>query len=345
MKKYSETDYLYGSSRIRALENRMVGREKLAALMEARSVGEVMARMAEFGLTGADERGDASREGETCDREEMLSGLLRGAYQEVESVAPEADVFSWYRYPYDCNNLKLALKCRIRGIGKDELRDMLFDFGRVPPDGVMAAVSQRRYDAFPPAMASAVSAAEEAFAKTNDPQQIDALLDRACYADMTAAAQQTGEPVLIGWLQAKVDLINIMICVRILRMRRGDVGRMFLRDTLLPGGELPDSFFTEAYDRGEDALWESLVSTPYAALAKAVQGVDMRSLGAVEKCADDAYMAIVRDGARVSFGAPVLAGYLVGWETAVKNIRLVLAGREAGLSTQEIRERVRVSYV
>ena len=65
----------------------------------------------------------------------------------------------------------------------------------------------------------------------------------------------------------------------------------------------------------------------------------------MERCADDCWMSIVKEGARVAFGAPVLAGYLVGWAAAVKNIRMVLAAKEAGLDIAVIRERVGESYV
>ena len=95
---------------------------------------------------------------------------------------------------------------------------------------------------------------------------------------------------------------------------------------------------------GEEArLWEALSPTAYYRLAH-VEG-DPRPLSAVEKACDDLYMSLVREGARIPFGAPVAGGYLIGCETAVKNIRIVLAAKEAGLDTSVLRERVRLSYV
>ena len=70
-----------------------------------------------------------------------------------------------------------------------------------------------------------------------------------------------------------------------------------------------------------------------------------KSLATIEKCADDEYMRVVRDDAKVPFGVEVAGGYLLGCETAVKNIRIVLAAKDAGLDNQKIRERVRDSYV
>ena len=51
MKKLQPTEYTYASARIRALENRMVGRERTEILIESRNAAEVMDRLAEYGLT------------------------------------------------------------------------------------------------------------------------------------------------------------------------------------------------------------------------------------------------------------------------------------------------------
>ena len=56
-------------------------------------------------------------------------------------------------------------------------------------------------------------------------------------------------------------------------------------------------------------------------------------------------MKLVCEGAKVPFGAEVAGGYLVGVETSVKNIRIILAAKDAGLSSDVLRERIRDSYV
>jgi ribosomal protein L21 len=55
-------------------------------------------------------------------------------------------------------------------------------------------------------------------------------------------------------------------------------------------------------------------------------------------------LAII-DGEEATFGAPVVGGYLMGCEVSVKNIRVVLAAKDAELDTAVIRERIRMSYV
>ena len=329
MKKRQPTEYAYASARIRALENRMVGRERMERLLESRDGDEVMERLAEYGL--------APREGAET-REAVLSSALRAAYDEVEASAPDPALFRFFRYPYDCNNLKAAVKCAVRGISAS---DLLFDFGTVPADEVEPLLREGKLHKFPPAMAAAVPVARELYDKTGDPRRIDTALDRACFEDMLAVAR--GDDTLSSWLRARVDLTNILMTVRILRMNLGETGVGFLAESLLPGGTLPAEALTASCREGEERLWALVQSTVYHGLLR-VEG-DPRPLSALERAADDLYMEQVRRDAKTPFGVPVVAGYLVGWEMAVKNIRIILAAKDAGLSPSVLRERIRLSYV
>lgn len=340
MKTLQPTEYMYASARIRALENRLVGRERIEVLVDARSAGEALDRLAEYGVTPPESEGVSSAPTQTVLREDMLLVILREAYAEVEGSVPDPAVFRYFRYPYDCNNLKAAVKCAIRGISAE---GMLFDFGTVPAAHVEEALREGKLDVFPAAMSAAVPRAREAYDRTRDPRVIDTVLDAACYEDMLREATASGDATLLGWLRTKIDLVNILTCLRLLRMDMGRWGEGFLGDSLLRGGTLDESFFTKGYAAGEGGFWDALYTTPYHTLRR-VEG-EPRPLYAVEKAADDLYMALVKEGARTPFGAAVVGGYLVGCETSVKNIRIILAAKDAGLSPDVIRERIRVSYV
>lgn len=343
MKKLQPTEYMYASARIRAMENRLVGRERIDVLVDARSGEDVMNKLAEYGVAPAEETGGEAASGASVSlrREGMLLSLLQTAYSEVSESVPDPAVYAWLRYPYDCNNIKTVIKCQIREI---DTGDMLFDFGTVPAVTTVEALTTGKYDVFPTAMAKAALEAREAYAKTGDPQQIDAILDVACYEDMLTCATLGGSETMLSWVKAKADLVNIMICLRILRMKRGETGKIFMNLCLLPGGTIARSFFDEAYDGGEEALWSGLAMGQYGRFVTAVEATD-QSLSAVERCADDHWMSLVREGARVSFGPEVAGGYLVGCEVSVKNIRIILAAKDAGLATDVLRERIRESYV
>ncbi|MBQ8311487.1 MAG: V-type ATPase subunit [Clostridia bacterium] len=329
------TDYLYGSAHVRALENAIIGRDRIARLVEVKDASEAYALLAEAGVTVyRDDGGKALRE-------ETLLGILKSAYQTVEELAPDDTVLKLWRYPYDCNNVKAAIKTFIRGI---DPTPMLFDFGCVNAETVVRMVEADCFTGLPRAMCTAAKEAVDVYARTKNPQQIDLILDRACYADMCAAAQNAGNAYVLRLVRVKIDLLNLMIAIRILRMNSGEAGKALFADAFIHGGCLSYSFVKELFDGGEDVLWGRLQTTEYGVLSDRVAQSD-RTLTAVERISDNFWMEMICETKFIPVGLEVMVSFLLAHEYEVKNLRIVLAGKEAGISAVTIRERIRDSYV
>lgn len=328
--------YLFGSARIRALENGLIGREKLDRLLTAPSVERCADLLAEFGV-------DVKRNEQNGAflREETLLGRLRAAYAEVAGVTENAGFAKLFRRQYDCNNIKAAIKCFKRGV---DPAGMMFDFGLFDVRTVIACVEKNDFSELESPFGEAAREATDAFAKTGNPQWVDLILDRACYDAMLSDARESRSEFITGLVQLKIDLTNLLICVRLLRMNSGEAGRMMLRDALIEGGSLSASFFTGAYDNGEDALWSSLNYSALSAVAGEAGG-SAASLTKLERVADNCWMTAVRRAKMIPYGAETLAAYLAAAEFEVRNLRIVLAGVEAGLSPKTVGERIRLNYV
>ena len=100
----------------------------------------------------------------------------------------------------------------------------------------------------------------------------------------------------------------------------------------------------ETYDAEESSLWERLHYTDYKKFAESVSS-SHPTLTEVERAADNVWLARVRDAKFIPCGPEVLIGYLLAVENDVRNLRIILAGRAAGLSAESIMERIRESYV
>ncbi len=324
------TDYLYAGARIRAMENALIGRERLGSLSELRSEDEIFAALNSYGLDsviGADGNPDA---------EATLLAALSAGFREVAEACGESGLFAFLRYPYDCNNIKAILKCRLRSVSAD---GMLIDAGTVPADRLPAILSEERYAELPRHMGAAIPEVLAAYAKTKNPQEIDLGLDRACFADMAAGATL---PFAAKIVSLRADCTNVMICLRLLRMGATFPMRAAMLSALVPGGTLGEGFFTEAFDGGESRLVDMVSMTELAPLFD-IGGE--RTLSAVEKNADDLVTEFVRTAKFVPFGAEIPVAYLMALETSVKNLRILISGKAAGLSADEIRGRYRESYV
>ena len=74
---------------------------------------------------------------------------------------------------------------------------LLLDAGRVSAEDMRRAVWEGDYGVLPPALRRAAGEAVEVLSATGDPQLADFLLDRAYYAEMVSAAEDTGSEFLI----------------------------------------------------------------------------------------------------------------------------------------------------
>lgn len=320
-----QNDYLYCTARIRAMEASLIGREKLERMLDQPTAAEAMAQVGAAAVTPAE-------------REAWFADRLAEAYRAVLAMLPAPDAIRFLQYPYDCCNIKAALKCAVRGI---DCASMLVGCSTLPIEAYPDMAVRGDFSALPRRMAAAAEEARAAFTRTADPQQIDLILDRACYADMGEAAKTAYTAELV---RVKADLTNLMIFLRILRMGLTPANRAMLEAALLPGGDLPAAVFLEAIRGGTASLREAVRGSVCEEIFARFDGEEEPTAAVLECACDDAFMRRVQAAKYVSFGEEVPVAYLCAWEYAVKNMRIICAGKDAGLSRDIIRERMRACY-
>ena len=329
-------DYLFGSANIRTLEHAIIGRERIERLLNTKTTDEAWGLLSDWGVHIV-----RNQESGKPMREETLLGILKGAYNRLGELAPNSEALRLWLYPYDCNNLKAAQKAFIRGIDPSS---MLFDFGTLAASDIVKMVETGNYEGLPANLQASAGNAMDEYAKTKNPQVIDLILDKACWLDMLAAANASGEALIIRLVQTKIDLLNVMIALRILRMKSGEVGKVLFADAFLEGGKVTFDSLMDSLSLGENALWESLRSSDYVRFAENFAKSD-RALSTAEKLADNYWMSLILENKFVPDGLEVMIAFLAAHEYEIKNLRIVLAGKEAGIPTATIRERIRDSYV
>ena len=326
--RYCPTEYLYASSRIRAREGSLLGKDKLAGFLSLAGEQELLAALKAEGLF---------RKEDSPDVEEALLALLKEGVDTVKRSVPDPTLTHVVTYPYDCHNIKAYLKSTYRGVDPTPL---FIDAGSIPLPELTKALETGEFSLLPPHMAAAVPAAKEAYAKTGDPREIDLLIDRALFLDLAEAA--SGLPFAARVVAARADLTNFIICLRLLRGKNPQLAAPLFARASLPAGTLDAALFEAALPAGEAALFSLLSKTPYARVA---EGAGNLSLLEIEKRADDFVMGLVREARYLPFGAEIPLAYLLGLVTSLKNVRILLAGKRAGLDSDTLRARVRDSYV
>ncbi len=331
-KGYNATEYMYSSARLRALETKIIGRDEIFRLCDSDGIESVISVLSDHGF-------DIIR-GENGDflREETLMGGLKKRLDDVLGMECGFAV-SFLQYQYDCNNIKAIIKCNARSISPDE---MLLPLGTVEIKDAKEAFVNKNYSVYPEAMAVAIPAAEEAFAATGNPQKIDFIIDRACFADMITAAKATRVELAERLVRARIDLVNIMQAVRVHKMKLGAQASAVLNEVYIEGGSFDaDSLSLVLTDT--DGFIGEIMCTDYYPLAQMI--IEDSPLGDLERKVDNIYMDIASKAKQVPFGLEIAIGYVVALEYEIKNVRLLLASKAAGLSSDVIRERLRDCYV
>lgn len=321
MSHKKDTDYLSISSRIRAMETRLLTRDRLERMIDARDNGEALKVLAECGygeLTAADSSG----------LERALSAAREDLFRELASALPDGLLPDIFRLKYDYHNAKVLLKARATGQQADRL---LVSGGRYDPQQ-----PEQWGDLF----RQAVERAETCMNDTGDPQLMDLLLDKACFEEMGLLAKRSGSDFLQGYVRLAIDAANLRSRVRCARLEKSPD---FLKQVLMEGGTVSVDALLRSREPGELFRVGPLCAAAQRADELSKPGAG--ALTAFERECDNALMAYQEKARRTPFGEEVVAGYLFAREAELTAIRTVMAGRMAGLDGDVIRKRLRDCYL
>ena len=116
MSHIKDTDYLGISTRIHAMENRMLTRERMDRMIEARDDAEALKVLSECGYAG----------GETIEvqnLEQVLAAERASAFREIRTALPDTRIADVFQIKYDYHNAKVLVKAQ--ALGKDGERLLL----------------------------------------------------------------------------------------------------------------------------------------------------------------------------------------------------------------------------
>jgi len=331
-KKRSEYDYLYISARIHAMENRMLTRERMERMLDARTAEDAAKVLTECGYEDFPALTPAAIE-------HLLDQARLELFADLRKASPDPGIVDVFCIKYDYHNAKVLLKAAAMGT---DPAGLFIDAGRCPVRQLREDFEREDLDHCTPVFRQAVAEARGVLASSADPQAADLILDRAYYEEMLQAARSVNSRFLEGYVRLSIDSANLRSAVRSARMGRG---ADFLKRVLIQGGNVKLDSLIAAATGGAD-LAGVFARTPLEGAAEAgAKAMEGGPLTEFERLCDNAVTAYLTQGKRVAFGEHPLIGYLYAREAELTTIRIILTGRLAGLDTDAIRERLRDSYV
>ncbi len=326
-----DTDYLYASGRIKALERGFLQRATLLRLCEAGSVADGVKLLGEASYLAPDTT--------AATVETEFTRVQQRCYREAGELFADKSMLGFFRARYDYHNVKTILKGIVVGEGYTEL---LSDCGRVAPEKLIAAILEDKYSALPKHLAKACEEAKNMLTQSGDPQIVDGYLDKEQFADMGEIAKATGEKYLMDFFKLQVDMQNLRAAVRLARMGAefGELRKYFIVGGDIPINRLLVEITPELVTTTFTGNYFSNVAAVAASALRREQG-----LAALDKAVDDALTSFIKRGRRVAFGVEVPVSYVAAKENELVVLRTIFAGLKAGLEPERLTEKLRDTYV
>ena len=331
-KSIKDIDYLYASARIKSLEKDLLSRDRLERMCEAKSMEDALKPLGESGWPEFPGQSMSAVE-------EVLAGRRDEAFALIQNLAPDRRLADVFLIKYDYHNLKALLKSEATG---EDPETLLIGAGTIPVRQLKTMLQDGSFSDMTAIMAGCVDEARDVLARTQDPQLLDLLLDRAMYADMLALAGALDSDFMKDYVVLLIDSANLRTAVRLRRMGKGSE---ILRHALIPGGFVSTSRLLGDLtpDVVENAFGVSPLAVAAQAGAQALRGEG--SLADVDLACDNVLLRYLKKAKYVAFGLEPLAGYLAAVEAELTSVRTVITGRLAGLAAERITERLRETYV
>lgn len=331
MKQIKDIDYIFLSTRIKAMERGLLSRERIERMLDAPTTAEAAKVLTECGYSEMNEITGG-------ELERILGEQQKKVMADLSNGAPDKNIVDIFKLRYDYHNAKVLVKAEALDMEQDRL---LQGGGRYDAETLAADFRREDMSGYTDLFRRGVARAREILGATGDPQQADFVLDRACFEEMSAMARDTDSRFLRDYVALSIDVANLRACVRASRL---DKGSDFLNQVLVSGGSV--SVRSLAMARGEElgGLFRLGSLSEAAAEGAAKSAPGSGPLTDFERLCDDALMDFLSDGRRVPFGVEPIVGYLFAREAETTAIRIILSGRMAGLDSGTIRQRLRRTY-
>lgn len=323
-----ENEYLFSSSFLRAGEGIGSASSRTMRMLEASSAEQLYQTAAEV-----------FRIPMPSDGKTVFDAAFSDAVEKVRSAVPDASVYDPLLYKYDCTNIKLAIKCAVQDIRA--FQDF-YTCGTVSAAQMEENLQKDTAHGLPPAMAEAAQIARQEYAKTGEARCIDLLLDRACFVDMSAAANAENVPLIQKIVCMRADFANVLACMRI---RSGgvaaDAARTLMNRAFVPGGQVELSVFVND-ESGCADIGQISVCLGDCYVRDAVRhAVAAADIGRAQKIFDEAVLAACQPYRFKPFGPEIAVRYLLIREAEITNGRIIASRFSAGTDADTVRERLR----
>ncbi|MGY3724387.1 V/A-type H+-transporting ATPase subunit C [Granulicatella balaenopterae] len=270
----------------------------------------------------------------------LLKGLMQ-SYDVLTPIMPEERIIEVFSTSYVYHNLKVLLKQKFTGINMEHL---LVPIGEYPIETLKQVVETSDSDAVPEIMKEGVRGALEHYENFHRLESADIFMDTYYFRHLRAIEQDLRDSVITDIVNCMIDLENI---ATLIRASKQDQSRGFMQTVLSSAGTVSKTRLIDTvHEQGWDSLVELFEHVGYTEQLAEIVSVDTKDIKVIqlELLKEEWIYELLKDATFEAFGPFPGLAYLHAKEMEVKNLRLLLVGKDNGFSEEQIRERMRPIY-
>lgn len=321
-----DTEFAYGVAHIRAHELSLLTEDNFESMISARSIDDAVRIL-----------GDKGWDTENEDISEMLLKEEKKNWNLICECLPAEHLLDCLIIENDFHNLKTAIKTAFTR----EKSESYFLFPCVfDPQKIKQAVDKKDFQSLPEVMRESAAKAYDILARVGSGQMADVIIDKQAMNVMLEMAGESDSLLLKNAVYMDVAAANIKIALRCVKTGKS---MDFMKKSMVDSCPIIDIETLQkiSFD-GEDAMTSYLEGiTEFSQAAVFLK----ESSTLFEKCLDDSIMEKVKEAKYTAFGVEPVFAYFIARKTEIKNVRIILFLKRNGISADEIRKRVRSSYV
>lgn len=329
------TDFVGANTRIRVYESSLLRNDQYERMLQASNFEEAVNV-----LKDTPYRNDVEDLKETKNYDTLLMNELQSVYTDLFQLTPNHDLIELFSLRYSYHNLKVLLK--EKGAKKD-FDSLLINIGKDPISALRQAVDTKKSSDLDEDYLISILEASESYEEYKNSQAVDIILDRRFFTHLRHIAEQMNDTKILDLVTFYIDMNNLSTLTRAIRQKRT---RNFLTTILSSSGTIPKDQLVQI---GADNLvnaGKKLAETKYKNIILASIDDETKELSPekIDLETDNAFINRIKDAKLEVFGPLPMIAYLYAKENEVKNLRLILVGKENNLPISAIRERMRMNY-
>ncbi|MGT2866170.1 V-type ATPase subunit [Streptococcus fryi] len=274
--------------------------------------------------------------------EERLMKELIKTYTWAFEHSPYPEVVQLFSLKYTYHNLKVLLKAKAR---QSDLKHLLIPIGYYSLEALEHAVLTLTDEQCPAEMLDEIRSTWHEYQDYRDVRVIEIGMDFAYFKHLKRLLLTLDDEVFEQLVSLKIDFYNLTTVKRGLDQ---DKPRSFIYQLVSDEGRLTASQYIEVLEEKKLLSWFNQINPEVFDLDLASYEHSMSegilSSQDLERL-ESLLIFKVLDKGRYDVDGPIpLARYLFGKELEVKNLRLILIGRDNQLTAEQIAERMRPIY-